>query len=197
MGYYSARVGTVRRLSMETRQGAYSDLTAPAMQLRVQLELIGQRALRDLDVRLAALEEHARLLGQHASRVAVLAPGEAAGAARELVTTATALVAFAARNAEMKYDSAGDGRFLIGEIRAEFDFTAFHAALDRMHAVIDADLASGHHPRRHSGHPDHLGRAPGSRAKTLVGRAARRLLSWRGRAVLPPVMDRGEARGDG
>ena len=146
------------RLSLEARQAAYSDLMAPAMELRVQIDLAGQRAWRDMDVKLTAIDENARLLGQHASRVAVLAPAEVAEPARALVSAATALAACALRNAEMVYEPGRDARFLIGEIRAPFDFGVFDRCLTRMYEVIDADLTKGQDARRGSS-----GRWPGRR----------------------------------
>jgi hypothetical protein len=138
------------RLALEARQAAYGELLGPAMQLRVELELAGQRSWRDLDVKLATVDEHARTVGQRASHVAVLAPPEVAEAARALAAAATALAAFAARNAELKYDPGPETRFLIGEIRAPFDFAAFDARLEEMYQAIDADLGDRHPAERGS-----------------------------------------------
>jgi hypothetical protein len=131
------------RLALEARQIAYGELLGPAMQLRVELELAGQRSWRDLDVKLAAIDEHARMVGQRASHVAVLAP-ELADAARALAAAATALASFAARNAELKYDPGPETRFLIGEIRAPIDFSAFDARLEEMYQAVEADLGDPH-----------------------------------------------------
>ena len=128
------------RLSLEARQVVYSDLMAPAMELRVQIDLAGQRAWRDMDVKLTAIDENVRLLGQHASRVAVLAPAEVAESARALISAATALAARALRNAEMTYEPGLEARFLIGEIRAPLDFGDFDRCLTRMYEVIEIDL---------------------------------------------------------
>ncbi|MEV5710599.1 hypothetical protein [Actinoallomurus sp. NPDC052274] len=139
-----------RRHALEARQAAYGELLGPATQLRVQLELAGQRSWRDLDVKLAAIDEHVRTVGQRAAQVAVLAPGETAEAARALAAAATALAAFAARHAELKYDPGPEKKFLIGEIRAPFDFAAFDARLAEMYRAIDADLGDRHPAERGS-----------------------------------------------
>jgi hypothetical protein len=106
----------------QARRQAYVDLLGTATQLQVEIEIAGQRHWKDMNVRLAAIQEHAVTAGVHASRVALLSP-ETAEAARALASAAVLLAAATAKHTNM-----GDEG---GQITRPADFTEFDDCLKR------------------------------------------------------------------
>ncbi|MGH3722223.1 MAG: hypothetical protein ACRDRI_25965 [Pseudonocardiaceae bacterium] len=104
------------------RRQAYGDLLGTATQLKAEIEIAGQRYWRDMNARLATIQEHAVSAGVHASRVALLSPDKAEDA-RALASAAVRLAAATAKDTTMR-DEGGD-------IIRPADFAEFDACLTR------------------------------------------------------------------
>jgi hypothetical protein len=114
----------------QARRQAYVDLLGTATQLRVKIEIAEQRHWKDMNVRLATIQEHAVSAGEHASRVALLSP-ETAEAARALASAAVRLAA-----ATAKHTTMGDEG---GQITHPADFTEFDDCLTRFSGAAAQD----------------------------------------------------------
>jgi hypothetical protein len=111
----------------QARRQAYVDLLGAATQLKSEIEIAGQRHWKDMNVRIATIQQHAVSAGLHASRVVLLSP-EAAEAALALASVAGRLVAATAEKTNMGYQ--GD-QFLGGQITRPVDFEEFDECIKR------------------------------------------------------------------
>lgn len=127
----------------QARQLAYVDLLGTACQLRTEIEIAGQQDWKDMDVRLAAIQQHAVSVGVHASRVALLSStvsstgalgtAEAAGA---LELAARRLTAATTAHTELRYQ---DEQCLGGKITLPADFTEFDECIERFSRAAAQD----------------------------------------------------------
>lgn len=106
----------------QARRQAYVDLLGATTQLKVEIEIAGQRYWKDMNVRLATIQEHAVSAGMHASRVALLSP-EAGQAARALASAAIQLAAATAEHTNLGSQDEG------GQITRPADFREFDDCL--------------------------------------------------------------------
>jgi hypothetical protein len=86
----------------QARRQAYVDLLGMATQLKSEIEIAGQRHWKDMNVRLATIQQHAVSAGLYASRVVLLSP-ETAEAALALASVAGRLAAATAENTNMAW----------------------------------------------------------------------------------------------
>jgi hypothetical protein len=105
----------------QARRQAYVDLLGAAAQLKIEIKIAEQRHWKDMNVRLATIQQHAASAGLHASRVALISP-ETAEAARALASAAGQLAAATASHTNMGYQGE---QFLGGQITPPADFTEF------------------------------------------------------------------------
>lgn len=106
-----------------SRDQARTDLIAAVTGLRVNVELACARHWRDMNVRLAAIGEQAATAGVRASRVAILAPGQAeADAALALGRCASGLSAWTAKAASLGDFEGANPQFVAGQIMEPPDF---------------------------------------------------------------------------
>lgn len=131
----------------QARRLAYVDLLGTACQLRTEIEIAGQQDWKDMDVRLAAIQQHAVSVGVHASRVALLSStvssrvsstgalgtAEAAGA---LELAARRLTAATTAHTELRYQ---DEQCLGGKITLPADFTEFDECIERFSRAAAQD----------------------------------------------------------
>ncbi len=115
----------------QAHQHAYGELLGAANQLRSKTEIVAQRHWKDMDVRLAAIQEHAVSAGLHASHIALLSP-ETAEAARALASAAVRLAAVTA-----KYTHMGDQGE--GQITHPPDFEDFDECFERFSEKVARD----------------------------------------------------------
>ncbi|HKR50184.1 MAG TPA: hypothetical protein VJT72_11485 [Pseudonocardiaceae bacterium] len=120
----------------EARRQVYADLLGAANQLKVEVEIAGQRHWRDMNVRLATIQQHAVSAGLHASRVALLSP-ETAEAALSLASAARLLTAAVAKRTNLGYQGE---QFLGGEITHPADFAEFDECIKRFSDAAAQDL---------------------------------------------------------
>lgn len=102
----------------QARRHAYSELLSAARQLRSTIEIAAQRHWRDMDARLATIQEHAEFTNRHAAHVAVLSP-KMAEAALALGSTAVRLAAVTIKHTNTGYQGEG------GQITHPFSFEDF------------------------------------------------------------------------
>ena len=103
---------------------ARADLLAAITRLRVDIELTCARHWRDMNVRLAAIEEQALTANVLASRVALLSPGAEAENAFAMGKCASGLAALTAKSATLGDFDGPNKQFVAGEItgtRPDFD----------------------------------------------------------------------------
>jgi len=108
----------------QARRQAYVDLLGAAAQLKIEVKIAEQRHWKDMNVRLATIQQHAVSAGLHASRVALISP-ETAEVARALASAAGQLVAATAKHTNIGYQDEG------GQITRPADFTEFDDCLTR------------------------------------------------------------------
>ena len=108
-------------------QQAYADLVGAAAQMRVHIETACQRYWKDMNIRLATIQDQATAVGLQASRVALLSPGAVAEGALALGQAASRLSAWAARNAELGDYSGPNVQFLAGQLKSAPDLTDLEA----------------------------------------------------------------------
>jgi hypothetical protein len=121
----------------QARQQAYVDLLGAGTQLKSEIEIVGQRHWKDMNVRIIAIQQNAVSVSQHASRVVLLSP-EAAEAALALASAASRLAATTAEKTNMGYQ--GD-QFLGGQMTGPVDFAEFDKCIKRFSqaAVQDSE----------------------------------------------------------
>ncbi len=102
----------------QARRQAYGELLGTASRLRGKIEIAGQRHWKDMNVRLAAIQEHAESATLYASHVALLSP-KMAEAARALASAAVQLAAATAEHTNISYQDEG------GQIAYPPNFTKF------------------------------------------------------------------------
>jgi hypothetical protein len=95
---------------------ARADLLAALTRLRVDIELTCARHWRDMNVRLAAIQEQALTANVLASRVALLSPGAEADTAFALGKCASGLTALTARSMTLGDFDGPNKQFVAGEI---------------------------------------------------------------------------------
>ena len=83
------------------RRQAHGELLGAARQLRSKIEIAAQRHWKDMDTKLAAIQEHAESASLHAARAALLSP-KTAEASLALASAAVRLAAVT-----MKYTNTG------------------------------------------------------------------------------------------
>jgi hypothetical protein len=98
------------------RDQARADLLAAVTRLRVDVELACARHWRDMNVRLAAIQEQAVTTGVLASRVALLSPGREAEVAFALGRCASALAALTAKSITLGDYDGPNKQFMAGDI---------------------------------------------------------------------------------
>lgn len=116
----------------QARQQAYGELMGAASQLRSKIEIAAQRHWKDMDVRLAAIQEHAVSAGLHASHIALLSP-KTAEAARALASATVRLAAVTA-----KYTNMGDQGE--GQITHPPYFEDFDECFERFSEEVARDI---------------------------------------------------------
>jgi hypothetical protein len=112
---------------------ARSDLLAAITRLRVDIELTCARHWRDMNIRLAAIQEQALTANVLASQVALLSPGQEADIAFALGKCVSGLAALTAKSMTLGNFDGPNKEFLAGEItgtRPDF------AELERLVAVF-------------------------------------------------------------
>jgi hypothetical protein len=128
-----------RESRAQERRQAYLDLLGTATQIRIEIIVAGQRNWRDMEARLAAIQQHASAAGLHASRVALVAAEEVGRAARALADAATALGAATARQADLGYQGT---QFVGGNVVGTIDFGELERCLEAfVRAARQADAA--------------------------------------------------------
>ncbi|MEV1245325.1 hypothetical protein ACIBO2_02465 [Nonomuraea sp. NPDC050022] len=121
----------------QAREQAFGDLLGGVLKLRLQIEVAAQHGWEDMNTRLSAIEEQAASVGDLASRVAVLSPGQAARTARTLATAAYGLASQATQHTRMNYD--GDGQFVSGQMLERPSFDRLDRCVDDFsQAVVSA-----------------------------------------------------------
>ena len=95
---------------------ARSDLLAAITRLRVDIELTCARHWRDMNVRLAAIQEQALTANVLAARVALLSPGPEADLAFALGKCASGLTALTAKSMTLGDFDGPNKQFVAGEI---------------------------------------------------------------------------------
>jgi hypothetical protein len=90
----------------QARRHAYSELLGTARQLRSKIEFAAQRHWRDLDAKLAAIQEHAESVSLHAAHVELLSP-KTAEAAHALASAAVRLAADTVQHINPGYQGEG------------------------------------------------------------------------------------------
>jgi hypothetical protein len=106
------------------RDQARADLLASITRLRVDIELTCARHWRDMNVRLAAIQEQAVTTGVLASRVALLSPGHEAEIAFALGKCASGLAALTAKSITLGDYDGPNKQFMAGDITGSRpDFT--------------------------------------------------------------------------
>ncbi|WP_202638448.1 hypothetical protein [Bailinhaonella thermotolerans] len=113
----------------QAAEQAFGDLLGAAERLRLEVDISVKRPWEDVFPRLTAVQEGAAALGDAATRVAVLLPGRAGQAARELARegyrVASAVVA-----------SAQEGS---GQIRNVAGFEAYDRCREGVYAVVEEE----------------------------------------------------------
>lgn len=84
----------------QARREAYGELLGTARQLRSKIEIAAQRHWKDMDVKLAAIQEHAESANLHAAHVALRSP-KTAEAALALGSAAVRLAAVTVKHTNM------------------------------------------------------------------------------------------------
>ncbi len=120
----------------QERRQAYADLLGTATQLKAEIEIAGQQHWKDMNVRLATIQQYATSAGLHASRVALLSP-ETAKAALALASAASRLAATTTNNTEMRYR---DEQFLGGQITRTADFTKLDECIEQFYRATAQDI---------------------------------------------------------
>jgi hypothetical protein len=106
------------------RQQAYADLLGAVAQMRVHIETTCQRYWKDMNIRLATIEDHAVTVGLLASRSALLSGEEVADAALALGVTASNLSAWAATNVQLDNNpNDPNERYIAGEMPIQPDLS--------------------------------------------------------------------------
>jgi hypothetical protein len=109
---------------------ARADLIASLTRLRVDIDLTCARHWRDMNVRLAAIQEQALTANVLASRVALLSPGEEAEVAFKLGKCASGLAALTAKSMTLGDFDGPNGQFVAGEITGKRpNFTEFEQTI--------------------------------------------------------------------
>ena len=119
---------------------ARSDLLAAITRLRVDIELTCARHWRDMNVRLAAIQEQALTANVLASQVALLSPGPEAAIAFALGKCASGLAALTAKSMTLGDFDGPNKQFVAGEItgtRPDF------AELERLVAAFLRQISPG------------------------------------------------------
>jgi len=119
---------------------ARSDLLAAITRLRVDIELTCARHWRDMNVRLAAIQEQALTANVLAARVALLSPGPEAEIAFALGKCASGLTALTAKSMTLGDFDGPNKQFVAGEItgtRPDF------AELERLVAAFLRQISPG------------------------------------------------------
>ncbi|MCW2948371.1 MAG: hypothetical protein JWR24_5088 [Actinoallomurus sp.] len=125
--------------SVRRRDRTCGDLMAAARKLRLQIAVTSKGGRwKDMDVRLAAIQEQAAVVNQHVSHVALLAGEDVVVAARDLGRHADDLAGFVAEKTEMTPGAGSEG--VLGE---EPDFTAYEACLKEFEALARESQADG------------------------------------------------------
>ena len=108
----------------QARQQSYVDLLGAAAQLEIEVKIAERRHWKDMNVRLATIQQYAVSTGLHASRVALISP-DTAEAARALASAAGQLAAATAEHTSIGYQDEG------GQVTRPADFTEFDDCLTR------------------------------------------------------------------
>jgi hypothetical protein len=98
------------------RDQARADLLASVTRFRVDVELTCARHWRDMNVRLAAIQEQAVTTGVLATRVALLSPGPEAEVSVALGTCASGLAALTAKSITLGDYDGPNRQFIAGDI---------------------------------------------------------------------------------
>jgi hypothetical protein len=97
------------------RRSAYADLLGAAAEMRVQVETNCARHWHDMNVRIAAIQDHAVTVSLHASRSAVLSPAAVADAALAVSKSSSGISVWIATHAQLGDFSGPDRRYQAGE----------------------------------------------------------------------------------
>ena len=126
---------------------ARADLLAALTRLRVDIELTCARHWRDMNVRLAAVQEQALTANVLASQVALLSPGREAEVAFELGKCASGLAALTAKSMTLGDFDGPNKQFVAGEITGTRpDFTQYERLVTVFLGLIPAGQASADAP---------------------------------------------------
>jgi hypothetical protein len=113
---------------VQAHEQAFGDLLGGALKLRLQIEVAAHHPWEDMNERLAAIEAQAGVVGDLASRVVVLCPGNVARAARALTMAAYGLVSQVTQHTRMHYDD--DGQFVSGQMLQPPSFRQLDQSVD-------------------------------------------------------------------
>lgn len=129
----------------QARLAACGDLLTAAAQLRMQLQILGQRYWADMNVKLQAAQDEAASVGRCAANVALLMPGDPGETALLLSRSAGQLAAHAVKKANVGLRTSSDQRYLGGELPIPVNLDDLDARVDAFRRAISpaGGLAGG------------------------------------------------------
>lgn len=125
------------------RRQAYAEILGAAARLRVRVRSTSQRQWRDMNIKLAELQELAAGFDRVAWGVALLSPEPVAQTAHALTEAADGLVGHVMSKAELGRPNGPDEQFVEGLIRNPVDFSAFEDRLGELKEAMVADVRAG------------------------------------------------------
>ena len=120
----------------QARLDACGDLLTAAAQLRMHLQILGQRYWADMNVKLQAAQDEAASVGRCAARVALLIPGDPGETALLLSRSAGQLAAHAVKKANVGLRTSSDQRYLGGELPTPVNLDDLDARVDAFRRAI-------------------------------------------------------------
>jgi hypothetical protein len=124
----------------DARRKACSDLLAAAARLRVQVEIACQRQWRDMNARIADIQQCATDVSLCASQVALLGGTELPGTARSFANAASALTAAMIKNTKMGGPQVLDVSNESGYVEPSPSFMEFDSRLEHLYEVIRTEI---------------------------------------------------------
>ncbi len=115
---------------------ACTDLLSGAADLRMQLQILGQRYWADMNLKLQAAQDQATAVGRCAALVTVLVPGVPGDSALLLARSAGDLAAQAVRQATVGVRARPDEQYLGGELPAPLDLSDLDARVDAFRDAV-------------------------------------------------------------
>jgi len=121
---------------VQARLSACGDLLTAAAQLRMHLQILGQRYWADMNVKLQAAQDEAAAVGRCAARVAQLVPGDPGELASLVSRSAGQITAQAVKKASVSVRASPEERYLGGELPMPLDLSDLDARVDAFRRVI-------------------------------------------------------------